>query len=145
MNTRFIVLTILTSLFQVICLFALIGGLALAFGNQTSSSASNDLLAQVPVRIRSVAGLMLAFYALAGLVFSGGIHVLISTNEKAHAASEALAAMLARLKEAPVAAQAGYAAPRHDAPVSPTCPRCGASNDAHSRFCEVCGAAQPAS
>lgn len=145
MNTRFIILTILTSLFQVICVIALVAGLIIAFSDQAPANTSSDLLAQVPEKIKTATGLGLMFYALTGLVFSGGIHVLISINDKAHEANEALTAMLARLKEAPVAARTEHTASRDTVPAAHACPHCGAANDAHSRFCEVCGAAQPAS
>jgi hypothetical protein len=158
MGNRFVVLSLLTGLFQIVCGIALIVGLVAIFGDQNTVGSPNDPLAQIPAGMRMIGGAVLALYGLTGLVFSGGINVLISTEENTYSLREQLPATIAALQKALTAIQpTGLSAPSQAAaekPLEPPpsvpihagvqvapleCPSCGFSNDGNSRFCEGCG------
>jgi hypothetical protein len=157
MGNKFVVLSILTGLFQLICVIAIVIGIAALSDRQTGLSPSNSFALLDP-GVRFIGGAVLVLYGLTGLVFSGGINVLISINENTNAMGEKLASAIAALQRAnaapsPVSAphpgQTQPAVPvvvEHQASkpvlattVDPVCSNCGVSNDPDGKFCEYCG------
>jgi hypothetical protein len=158
MGNRFIVLSFLTGLFQIICGIALVIGLFAIFGDQNASGGPNDPFAQVPAVFRVAAGAALALYGLTGLVFSGGINVLISIDENTHSLAKYLPAAMVTFQKAivavgpigsPASSQVAVETPSKQPAPPPThtkdqtpdveCANCGATNDPDGRFCEICG------
>jgi hypothetical protein len=164
MGNRFVVLSILTGLFQLICVIALLLGLLAIFNGGTSAGNPNDPFSQLPAGMRAIGGSVLALYGLTGLVFSGGISVLISIDESTHALQQQLPAVIAALERtiakvqpagsveqpipttAPVVSEYRTAPVEHlDEPTTSQCPNCGTQNDPDGRFCENCGTSLPRS
>ena len=137
------IVSIFTTLLGVIFSILLILGIGVMLdANSMAQANPNNPLAQIPTIFRLASGGGLAFFSLAGLVFCGGVHVLIAIFEKLPEFEERRAqrtvAPMPPLVPNIVSAPAVHAR-------STPCPQCGAQIDPNSRFCEVCGAAQPAS
>jgi len=163
MGNRFVVLSILTGLFQLICIIALFLGLLAIFHGGTSAGSPNDPFTQLPPEMRTIGGSVLALYGLTGLVFSGGISVLISIDESTHALRQRLPAAITALERAiakvqpagaveqpipataPVVSEFQNAPVEHSEPSTSQCSNCGAQNDPDGRFCENCGTPLPRS
>jgi hypothetical protein len=168
MPSRFGVLSFVTGLFQIICGLALLLGLFAIFGNNNVAFDPNNPFTQVSAEFRIIGGLVLTLYGLTGLVFSGGVSVLISIDESTHFLATELPGAMMKLQKAISAMQPADLtapvlhtnSPPLEAPVSPprtseapsveesqtdelqsdiTCANCGATNDPRSRFCEICG------
>lgn len=160
MGNRFVVLSVLTSVFQVICALALIIGILLALGGFNAAhepvpAVNNPFLqpqapqfAQIGAGIVIWAGAILALYGLAGLVFSGGVHVLISIDQNTHSLAQNIPAAMNALQRSIAASSTAVAVPPQAAAVvapkiaqqeEKRCAACGSTNAANGRFCENCG------
>lgn len=147
MSNRFIILTLLTGLFQIICAIALVLGLITMFHN--SNGDPNDPFSQIPALMRVAGGAIYAFFGLNGLVFSGGINVLISIDENTHSLNQKLpSALLDLQKTLALLSQTvrtkdertiGTAASNASSGTKTNCENCGSANDLGNRFCEACG------
>jgi hypothetical protein len=154
MGNRFVVLSFLTGLFQLVCLIAIIIGMTALFSDQSNMGRSNPF-AELAPGMRIIGGAMLVLYGLTGLVFSGGVNVLISIDENTYVLREKLPAAIAALQRtsvgpapvsvpptvethpaSPVVVEHAVANP---VPVDLVCSNCGISNDPNGRFCEHCG------
>jgi hypothetical protein len=162
METRFVVLSLLTSIFQIICAITLVIGVVLiinginadqgvAVANNPFGPAPANPFSQVSGGMEIGGGAVLALYGLTGLVFSGGINVLISIDQNTHSLSESLPAAFAALQKAIAANPRLVTTPTPSLQAVPPvtsaathpeqkqCATCNSLNDANGRFCEYCG------
>lgn len=160
MESRFVVLSILTSLFQVICAITLLAGIVILtnandpavsqIANNPFTSVPSNPFAQIPVGVKLAGGALMAFYGLTGLVFSGGVHVLASLDKSTHSISEAVPTIVLSLQKL-AANQQNVPSPAGqrqivtpaiaERPSVKTCHACNSSNDPNGKFCEYCGTA----
>jgi hypothetical protein len=165
MEARFSALSILTSIFQIICGITLAVGIVMILNgingsDQSATMSSNpfapapaDPFSQISTIMKVGGGAVLAFYGLTGLVFSGGISVLISIDQNTHSLSQDIPVVLAALQRSiattqqtmPATVLSGDEQARKIATIATTqteprkCAACNSPNDANGRFCENCG------
>jgi len=172
MQNRFVVLSLCTGVFQLICVITLAAGIFLiASGlspqhgpvlvNNPFGAPPPNPFEQIPATTKVVAGALLSLYGLAGLVFSGGVSVLISMDgtlasveqklrslgsirlepERITEASKTWPSEDVHASEKPLSSESEHS-PTKSAVASVSsriCPACNAASEGDSHFCENCG------
>jgi hypothetical protein len=149
-HSRFIVLSLLAGIFQLVCGIALAAGLYAIFGEHLQA---DDPFTQMAKFARITLGATLAFYGLSGIVFSGAINILVAIEQNSRTLIQQLSKSIAELARfatepskapqqdvsppSPASAPAnGRPLPKEDAA---NCPICGEKTNPGAHFCDHCG------